>query len=92
MKKSVAYDCIKKIILDPKILKDMVHLVELYHTGSLEVFQSLINVYATKSQEFDFNAMNARVEIGVLDHNNVAQKQDVTNKERRGSGKTDDLK
>ena len=71
----------------------MVHLVELYHTGSLEVFQSLINVYASKSQEFDFNAMNARVEIGVLDHNNnVAQKQDVTNKERRGSGMTDDLK
>ena len=70
IKKNVAYYCIKKIILDPKILKDMVHLVELYHTGSLEVFQSLINVYATKSQEFDFNAMNARVEIAVLDHNN----------------------
>ena len=46
-KKRVAYDCIEKIILDAKILKDMVHLVEPYHTGRLEVFDSLINVYAT---------------------------------------------
>ena len=82
-KKSVAaYDCTEKIILDPKILKDMVHLVEPYHTGSLEVFHSLINVYATKSQEFDFNTMNDQVEITVLDHNNnVSQKQDVIKKE-----------
>ena len=71
----------------------MVHLVELYHTGSLQVFHSWINVYATKSQEFDFNTMNAWVEIAVLDHNNnVGQKQDVINKERRGSEKKDDLK
>ena len=60
----------------------MVHLVEPYHTGSLEVFHSLINVYATKSQEFDFNTMNDQVEITVLDHNNnVSQKQDVIKKE-----------
>ena len=71
----------------------MVHLVEAYHTGNLEVFHSLINVYATKSQEFDFNTMNGRVEIAVLDHyNNAARKQDVIKKERRGSGKKDDLK
>ena len=88
MKKSVAYDCIEKIILDPKILKDMVHLVEPYH----KVFHSLINVCATKSQEFDFNTMNARVEIAVLDHNNVGRKHDAIKKERRGSGRKDDLK
>ena len=58
-KKNVAYDCIKKIILDRKILKDMVYLVESHHTRSLEVFHSLINVYATKSPEFDFNTMDA---------------------------------
>ena len=46
-KKRVAYDCIEKIILDAKILKEMVHLVEPYHTGRLEVFDSLKNVYAT---------------------------------------------
>ena len=40
----------------------------------------------TKSQEFDFNTMNARVEIAVLDHSNVIKK------ERRGSGKKNDLK
>ena len=47
----------------------------------------------TKSQEFDFNTMNARVEIAVLDHsNNFDWKQDVIKKERRGSGKKNDLK
>ena len=72
----------------------MVHLVEPCHTGSLEVFHSLINVYATKSQEFGFNTMNARVEIAVFDHNNnVGRKQDVIKKEtKKGSGKKDDLK
>ena len=92
-KKSVADDCIEKIILDPKILKDMVHLVEPYHTGSREVFHFLINAYATNSQELDFNTMNTRGEIAVLDHNNnVGRKQDVIEKEGRGSWKKDDLK
>ena len=92
-KKSVADDCIEKIILDPKILKDMVHLVEPYHTGSREVFHFLINAYATNSQELDFNTMNTRVGIAVLDHNNnVGRKQDVIEKEGRGSWKKDDLK
>ena len=46
-----------------------------------------------KSQEFDFNTMNARVEIAVLDHsNNVHRKQDVIKKERRSSGRKNDLK
>ena len=37
--------------------------------------------------------MNAWAEIAVLDHNNnVGQKQDVINKERRDSEKKDDLK
>ena len=47
----------------------------------------------TKSQEFDFSTMNGRVETAVLDHsNNVDWKQDVIKKERRGSGKKNDLK
>ena len=77
-KKSVAYDCTEKIIL---ILK---FWGEPYHTGSLEVFHSLINVYATKSQKFDFTIMNARVDVAVLDHNNnFGRRQYVIKKEGR---------
>ena len=92
-KKGVTYDDIEKIILDPKILKDTVHLMEPYHTGSLEVFHSLINVYATKSKEFDFNTMNAWAGTAVLDHNkNVHQKQNVIKKKEEAVGKKGDFK
>ena len=40
-----------------------------------------------KSQEFDFNTMNARVEIAVLDHsNNVHRKQDLLKKKEEAVG------
>ena len=83
-----AYNVIEKVILDSKNLKDMEHLTKPYHTGSLEVFHSLINSYATKRQEFELNVMDARVKLAVIDHNNNVYRQQATvKKQRKGSQK-----
>ena len=87
-KDSLAYDGLEKIILDPKTLKDMDHLVDPYHTESVEVFHSLLNSYASKRHEFELNVMDARVKLAVIDHNyNINRKQATVNVERKGSAK-----
>lgn len=87
-RKSDAFVAIEKVVLDKKNLKDMAHLTKPYHTGSLEVFHSLLNSYASKRQEFELNVMDARVKLAVLDHNaNINRKQSIVTKERKGSGK-----
>ena len=92
-KYSPAYNNIKKVVLDKKTLKDLVQLAEPYHTGSLEVFHSLLNSYAPKRQEFELNVMNARIQLAILDHNNnVNRKQSVIKYQRRGSGKVGEEK
>ena len=81
-----AYNAMEKVILDSKNLNDMDHLTKPYHTGSLEVYHSLINSYASKRQEFDINVMDARVKLAILDHNhNVNRAQATITKERKGS-------
>ena len=47
-KNSVAYDQIDKVIFDKRNLEDMPQLTNLYHTGNIEVFNSLLNMYANK--------------------------------------------
>ena len=71
----------------------MVHLTKPYHTGSLEVFHSLINSYAPKRQAFELNVMSARIKLAILDHNNnVGRKQAVVSHEKKGSAKKGDKK
>ena len=90
-KNSPAFNAIEKVVLDKKNLNDMDHLTNPYHTGSLEVFHSVLNSYASKRQEFELNVMDARVKLAVLDHNaNVNRKQAVVLKPRKGSGKKGD--
>lgn len=85
-KGSAAYDSVEKVVMDKKNLKDMAQITKPYHTGSVEVFHSLINSYASKRQEFELNVMDARVKLAVIDHNsNINRKQAVVRKERQGS-------
>ena len=75
VKDSVAYDALERVIMDKKTLKDMGQLVNPLHTGSLEVFHSLINSYASKRNHFELNVMDARIKLAILDHNcNISRK------------------
>ncbi len=75
---SPAYYALEKIINNKRYLKDIPHLANPLHTGSLEVFHSLINSYAPKRQEFELNVQNARVRLAILDHNNNVNKKQAT--------------
>ena len=66
----------------------MRQLTNLYHTGNIEVFNSLLNMYANKHHKFDLNVMDVRVKLAAIDFNqNVNRDQDVVRKQRRDSGK-----
>lgn len=84
---SAAYNQLEKVIFDKRNLADMPKLVNTYHTGSIEVFNSLVNMYATKRKQFDLNMMDARVKLAAIDFNaNVKREQAVITKSRCNSG------
>lgn len=56
-KNSKAHNALKEVILDKCLCKDIRQLSEFCHTGSLEVFHSLLLKYAPKRQEFDEDQM-----------------------------------
>ncbi|CAG2243572.1 unnamed protein product [Mytilus edulis] len=69
VKDSKAHNALKEVILNKRLRKDIKHLSEFCHTGNLEVYHSLLLKYVPKRQEFDFDQMNARTSLAVIDHN-----------------------
>ena len=68
-----------KVELKDSLLRDIEKLSGFHHTGSLEVFHSLLLKYCPKRQHFSYVEMQARIELAILDHNyNVQQKQATT--------------
>jgi len=76
---SPAHNALKEVVLNKTLLKDIRQLNEFCHTGSLEVYHSLMTKYCPKRQEFDSEQMSARVTLAVLDHNhNTGRQQRLT--------------
>ena len=47
---------------------------DFHHTGSLEVFHSLLLKHCPKWQHFSYDGMQAHIELAILDHNyNIIQ-------------------
>ena len=88
MKDSPAFTVLESVVLDKKTLAGMPHFTQPFHAGSVDVFHSLINMYASKSQEFDMHVMDARIKLAVVDYNsNLNRKQAVITKKTGGWGK-----
>ena len=67
------------IVLKNTLLRDIKKLSWFQHTGSLEVFHSLITKYCPKRQYFICMGMQARTELAIIDHNhNTDREQAVT--------------
>ena len=79
-KGSKAHNALKEVVLDKRLTKDIRHLSEFCHTGSLEVYHSLMTKYVPKRQEFDYDQMNARTALAVIDHNMSRDKIQLTNR------------
>ena len=67
--KSQAFEALQKIVFDKTILKDIVHLTKVSHTGVLEVYHSLLNKWAPKSTHFSYKGMIARTQLAAIDFN-----------------------
>ena len=52
-----------------KILADIKYLSKFCHTGSLEVFYSVLNKYCPKRLDYTLEGMIARTQLAVLDYN-----------------------
>ena len=57
------------IVHEPTIIKDFKYLTGFKHSGELEVFHSLYNVYCPKRLSYSYESMYARTQLAVLDHN-----------------------
>ncbi|XP_057311862.1 uncharacterized protein LOC130649578 [Hydractinia symbiolongicarpus] len=78
---SPAYEAVETIVQNKKTLADMNYLAHFCHTGSLEVFHSLLTKYCSKRIHFSMEGMVARTQLAVLDFNSGTNcEQAVTKK------------
>ena len=77
---SEAYKELQKIVFDTRLTTDLRYLTEFSHTGSLEVFHSLLNKYCPKSLHFDYEGMVARCQLAAIDHNHGVDLPQATTK------------
>ena len=68
------------VVKDKTLLKDIKKLTGFHHTGSLEVFHSLLLKYFPKQQHFSYVGMQARIELTILDHNYNTERKHATTK------------
>ena len=70
---SFAYGCLQRIVTDKTVLKDLKHVTNFNHTGTLEVYHSLYNKYSPKRLHFSYPGMIARAQLAVLDFNTAGR-------------------
>jgi hypothetical protein len=74
------FKMLQSIVLNKTLLGDLKHLAQFYHTGSLEVYHSLYNKCAPKSQHFSYIGMITRSQLAVLDFNQGSNLEQATTK------------
>ena len=75
---TAAHNALRTVVLQDTLLQDIKKLDGFHHTGSLEVFHSLLLKYCSKWQHFSYDGMQAHIELAILDHNyNTQQHQAV---------------
>ncbi|XP_063049438.1 uncharacterized protein LOC134445044 isoform X2 [Engraulis encrasicolus] len=76
---SDAFKGLQTIVEEKRLLKDLDHMTHFKHTGSLEVYHSMMLKYMPKRLHFDYNTMVARTQLAILDNNyNVGREQATT--------------
>ena len=67
---SPAHEALKAVVLDRNIIKAVEQLNLCCHTGSLEVYHSVLTSYVPKRLHFFYKGMVARTQLAALHHNN----------------------
>ncbi|CAN7981884.1 unnamed protein product [Ixodes pacificus] len=74
-----AYNKLRNIVSSPRLLKDIRHLSPGSQTSSVEVFNSVLIGFASKSRAFTPEGMEARTLVAALHYNeNVGREQATT--------------
>ena len=66
---SDSFKALKTVVLDKTLINDMKHLTRFSHTGSLEVYHSLLNKWVPKSTHFLYEGMIVRSQLAAVDSN-----------------------
>lgn len=78
-KNSLSYEMLKSVVLNERTISDLPYLAQFKHSGELEVFHALYNLYCPKRLSFSYEGMYARSQLAVMDHNSgVGRSQAVT--------------
>ena len=75
---TAAHVALEEVVYNKKLLKDLKLVTEFHHTGSLEVYHSMMLKYCPKRQHFGNEGMIARTQLAALDNNhNCSRKKAV---------------
>ena len=75
---SPPHNALKEIVTAKKLLGDLRLMTNFAHTGSLEVYHSMLTKYCPKRQHFSYEGMQARTMLAMLDHNNNTGREQAT--------------
>ncbi|KAE8620449.1 hypothetical protein XENTR_v10010257 [Xenopus tropicalis] len=75
-----AHSALRKIIMDPLLLRDLRKVGKFCHTGELENFRGKLIKYRPKCLSFNRDSAIARTCLGVLAHNRNVHRQEVVKK------------
>ena len=78
---SPPYLALKQIVCDKKLLNVLGYFTKFKHSGNLESYHSLNNKYCPKRIFFTYDAMVARNQIAVLDHNSGLDRDQAKTKD-----------
>uniref|UniRef100_A0A671PRE8 Uncharacterized LOC107702177 n=1 Tax=Sinocyclocheilus anshuiensis TaxID=1608454 RepID=A0A671PRE8_9TELE len=75
---SEAHKALVRTVKDKRLLKDLDHLTKCIHTTTLEVYHSMYLKYLPKRTYFGYDEMIHASMLAALDHNNNANRQQVS--------------
>lgn len=76
---SYTHQVLSKLVIDKPLLKALDQMTAFCHTGSLEVYHSVLLKYCEKYQHYSYEGMISRTQLAALDNNhNVGRSQATT--------------
>ena len=81
--KSHSFKALQTVVLDKTLINDLKRLTRFSHTGSLEVYHSLLNKWVPKSTHFSYEGMIVRSQLAAVDFNLGSDLEQKTTKMRK---------
>ena len=80
---SDSFKALETVVLDKTLINDLKHLARFSHTGSLEVYHSLLNKWIQKSPHFSYDGMVVWSQLAAVGFNLGSDLEQETTKMRK---------